>query len=86
LIGLISLSLSFPTDLHEDFSGQNYVSKFARTGVEAIGEFVDHGFLESDATAAGRLDTAPVVCRYASFRTSSCCMTNPVSTSPWRPE
>jgi hypothetical protein len=62
LIGVISLSLSFPTDLHEDFSGQNYVSKFARTGVEAIGEFVDHGFLESDATAAGRLDTAPVVC------------------------
>jgi hypothetical protein len=62
LIGLISLTLSVPTDLHEDFNGQNYVSKFARTGVEAIGEFADHGFLESDSTAAGRLDTAPVAC------------------------
>jgi len=62
LVGLILLSRSFPTDLHEDFNGQNYVSKFARTGVEAIGEFADHGFLESDATATGSLDAAPTAC------------------------
>jgi len=30
------LSLWFPTDLYEDFFSQNYVSKFARTGVEAV--------------------------------------------------
>jgi hypothetical protein len=62
LAGLVLLSRSFPTDLQEDFIGQNYVSKFARTGVEAIGEFADHGFLESDATATGSLDTAPIAC------------------------
>ena len=44
MAALVGLSLSFPTDLHEDFVGQNYVSKFARTGVEAIHEFADHGY------------------------------------------
>jgi len=50
--GLIALSLSYPTDLYEDFFGQNYVSKFARTGVEAVREYVDHGFLESNPGGA----------------------------------
>ena len=54
--------MSFPTDLHEDFIGQNYVSKFARTGVEAIHEFADHGFLESDASVNESLNGAPVSC------------------------
>src|SRR5262245_45710536 len=36
LATLTALSLLFPTDLYEDFFGQNYVSKFARTGVEAM--------------------------------------------------
>ena len=62
LATLVSLSLSFPTDLHEDFIGQNYVSKFARTGVEAIHEFADHGFLESDASLNGSLNGAPASC------------------------
>jgi hypothetical protein len=46
---LVTLSLSFPTDLYEDFFSQNYVSKFARTGVEAIHELITHGYWESDA-------------------------------------
>src|SRR5262249_53791469 len=41
---VIALSLARPTDLHEDFLGQNYVSKFARTGIEAIYELLTHGF------------------------------------------
>ena len=60
MVALVTLSLSFPTDLHEDFIGQNYVSKFARTGVEAIHEFAAHGFLESDASVAGSLNAAPI--------------------------
>ena len=52
---LVTLSLSFPTDLDEDFIGQNYISKFARTGVEAIHEFIIHGYLESDASVTERL-------------------------------
>jgi phosphoglycerol transferase MdoB-like AlkP superfamily enzyme len=59
VIALVALSLSFPTNLNEDFIGDNFVSKFARTGVEAIHEFADHGFLESDAHAAGDLRAAP---------------------------
>jgi hypothetical protein len=52
MVALVILSLSFPTDLQEDFISQNYVSKFARTGVEAIHEFASHGYLEADASAA----------------------------------
>ena len=62
LAALVTLSLSFPTDLHEDFIGQNYVSKFARTGVEAIHEFGGHGFLESDASVNESLNAAPISC------------------------
>jgi hypothetical protein len=61
MVALIVLSLSFPTDLQEDFISQNYVSKFARTGVEAIHELATHGYLESDAAEAGSLKLAPAV-------------------------
>jgi sulfatase-like protein len=57
LTALTALSLSYPTDLYEDFFGQNYVSKFARTGVEAIHELVTHGYLESDVSVTERLKT-----------------------------
>ena len=59
LTALVILSLWFPTDLNEDFLSQNYVSKFARTGVEAIHELANHGYLESDASAAGSLTAMP---------------------------
>ncbi len=59
LAALVVLSMSFPTDLHEDFISQNYVSKFARTGVEAIHEFASHGYLEADASTADGLNGAP---------------------------
>src|SRR4051812_29948990 len=52
---LIALSLAKPTQLHEDFLGQNYVSKFARTGVEAVYERITHGYLEADKTVSESL-------------------------------
>jgi hypothetical protein len=58
----VALSLSFPTGLYEDFFSQNYVSKFARTGVEAMQEFMAHGYLESDVNVAERLDGPPTSC------------------------
>src|SRR6187397_2888196 len=61
LAALTVLSLSFPTDLQEDFISQNYVSKFARTGVEAIHELATHGYLESDARVAGSPSVAPAI-------------------------
>ncbi|HKS84526.1 MAG TPA: sulfatase-like hydrolase/transferase [Pseudolabrys sp.] len=60
--GLIALSLSFPTELYEDFFSQNYVSKFARTGVEAVYELATHGYLESDATIRDQLKAPPAAC------------------------
>lgn len=56
---LVTLSLSFPTNLYEDFFSQNYVSKFARTGVEAIHELVAHGYLDSDTSVVERLQNSP---------------------------
>jgi hypothetical protein len=55
---LVAVSLAFPTDLHEDFVSQNYLSKFARTGVEATREFASHGYFEADASTGDRLDAA----------------------------
>jgi sulfatase-like protein len=57
---LVALSLSIPTDLYEDFFSHDFVSKFARTGVEAVYELATHGYMESDATSAERLKAAPV--------------------------
>ena len=59
---LVALSLLFPTDLYEDFFSQNYVSKFARTGVEAIRELIVHGYLESDVNVAERLKPPAATC------------------------
>jgi hypothetical protein len=59
MVALTLLSLSVPTGLQEDFISQNYVSKFARTGVEAAHEFALHGYLEADASVSERLKAAP---------------------------
>jgi Sulfatase len=63
LITLVGMSLLFPTNLNEDFVSQNYVSKFARSGVEAMDEFASHGYLEADAGVGETLDAAPTTCR-----------------------
>jgi len=62
IAALTALSLAFPTGLDEDFVSQNYVSKFARSGVEAIHEFASHGYLQADASAVERLNPAPAPC------------------------
>jgi hypothetical protein len=59
MVALTILSLSVPTALQEDFVSQNYVSKFARTGVEAVHEFALHGYLDSDASTSERLKAGP---------------------------
>ena len=46
-VALIAVSLLWPTDLAEDFEGKSYVSKFARSGVEAIYELATRGYLEA---------------------------------------
>ena len=49
---LIAVSLFCPTGLNEDFEGRSYVSKFARTGVEAVRELASRGYLEAAASAS----------------------------------
>ena len=56
---LVTLSLSFPTNLYEDFFSQNYVSKFARTGVETVHELITHGYFNSDSSVIERLQNSP---------------------------
>ncbi len=49
---LIAVSLFCPTGLNEDFEGRSYVSKFARTGVEAVRELASRGYLEAAASTS----------------------------------
>ncbi len=76
------LSIAYPADLYGDFFSRDYVSKFARSGVEAIYEFATHGFLNPMRRSPSELK-APALgpaARAQSFRTSSCCTMNRAST------
>jgi len=66
LAGLVGLSVTFPPEHWEMFIGHSYVSKFSRSGVEAVAELASRGFLESDATVTERLkSTAGDTCQAA---------------------
>ena len=54
---LVAVSLFWPTGLNEDFEGRSYVSKFARTGVEAIHELSSRGYLDAVAHASAKAVT-----------------------------
>jgi Sulfatase len=58
--GVIAMAAAYPTDLYGEFFGRDYISKFARSGVESVYELATHGLLESDATVTGQLKTVPV--------------------------
>src|SRR6266849_1924914 len=54
-VGMTALSYAVPMEHHEAFYGDSFVSKFMRTGVEAMSELSTHGLFESDAMASGGL-------------------------------
>jgi len=60
--GLVVLTMGYPADFYGEFFNRDYVSKFARSGVEAIYELATHGLLESDAIVAERLKTPATTC------------------------
>jgi len=60
--GLVVLSAAYPADLYGEFFDRDYVSKFVRSGVEAVYEFTTHGLLESDATVSDRLKAPAALC------------------------
>ncbi len=60
---LVAVSLFWPTGLSEDFEGRSYVSKFARTGVEAVHELSSRGYLDAAGSARGHVtEAADAVC------------------------
>jgi len=60
--GLVILSFAYPADVYGEFFNRDYVSKFARSGVEAIYEFATHGLLESDTAVTERLKVPVAAC------------------------
>jgi hypothetical protein len=66
VVGLTALETLYPVRPFEAFYGNNHLSSFARTGVDAISELMTHGFMESDAVAIDRLrSVADAPCRPA---------------------
>jgi hypothetical protein len=59
LTGLTAMAVGYPTDLYGEFFGRDYVSKFARSGIETVYELATHGLMESDAAVTGQLKTMP---------------------------
>lgn len=62
---LVAVSLAWPTGLDEDFNDKSYVSKFARTGVEAIHELSTRGVFDVAAASAEPATPAAIACRPA---------------------
>jgi sulfatase-like protein len=60
--GLVAFSIAYPADFYGEFFSRDYVSKFARSGVEAVYEFATHGLLESDASVTERLKVPALAC------------------------
>jgi hypothetical protein len=55
LAALAGYSLTFPEEAWRGYYDDGYLSKFARSGVIAVSDFVQNGFMESDAVATERL-------------------------------
>jgi hypothetical protein len=55
LAALVGYSFAWPEDAWHGYSDDGYLSKFARSGVTAVADFANYGFMESDAVAASHL-------------------------------
>ena len=53
--GLVGHSFAFPDEAWRAYFDDGYLSKFARSGVTAVSDFLQYGFMESDVVADGRL-------------------------------
>jgi len=55
LAALVGYSLTWPDEAWRGYYDDGYFSKFARSGITAVTDFVHYGFMESDAVVTGRL-------------------------------
>jgi Sulfatase len=55
LAALVGYSFQWPDEAWRGYYDDGYLSKFSRSGVTAVSDFINYGFMESDASAAARL-------------------------------
>src|ERR1700712_5636628 len=55
LAALVGISVAWPDEAWRGYYDDGYLSKFSRSGVTAVSDFVHYGFMESDPVAAERL-------------------------------
>ena len=56
LAALVGYSFTWPDEAWRGYYDDGYLSKFFRSGVNAVSDFLNYGFMESDAMATGRLN------------------------------
>jgi Sulfatase len=56
LAALAAYALTYPDEAWRGYYDDGYLSKFARSGVNAVSDFIHDGFMESDAVARDRLN------------------------------
>src|SRR5947209_6282989 len=55
LAALVGQALTWPDEAWRGYYDDGYLSKFSRSGVSAVSDFINYGFMESDAVSAERL-------------------------------
>ena len=55
LAALVGYAFAWPDEAWRGYYDDGYLSKFSRSGVIAVSDFVNHGFMESDAVATEHL-------------------------------
>ncbi len=55
LAALVGYSFAWPDEAWRGYYDDGYLSKFARSGVIAVSDFINYGFMESDAVVSERL-------------------------------
>src|SRR5829696_1536356 len=56
LAALVGYSTAWPDEAWRGYYDDGYLSKFARSGVTAVSDFIQHGFMESEAAGTERLN------------------------------
>jgi phosphoglycerol transferase MdoB-like AlkP superfamily enzyme len=56
LAGLVGYAFAWPEEAWRGYFDDGYLSKFSRSGVTAVSDFIQFGLMESDAVATARLN------------------------------
>src|ERR1700692_3420438 len=55
LAALVGYAFAWPDEAWRGYYDDGYLSKFSRSGVTAVSDFINYGFMEPDSSATGRL-------------------------------